>query len=345
MKSAEDRGQTAGDRVSTAWPGVSVVMPVLNEEPHLEAAIRRVLDQDYPGEFEVIITVGPSSDRTREIAEALAAADPRIRVVDNPAARTPAGLNLGIAASKHEIIVRVDGHGELTDGYITRAVELLDETGAANVGGVMDAQGTTPFEEAVAVAYTTRLGLGGSAFHLAESPAAEAETVFLGVFRKDVLAAVGGFDESMHRAQDWELNYRLRTSGHKIWFSPELRVTYRPRATLSALLKQMYETGKWRRELVRRHPETATVRYLAPPLTLIGVLAGSVVGLFGVAVDSRLLRVGFLAPAGYLTLITGNSMITTRPMSAAARLRLPLVLAATHLAWGAGFLIGRARYR
>ena len=243
MKSAEDREQTAGDRVST-WPGVSVVMPVLNEERHLEAAIRRVLDQDYPGELEVIIAVGPSNDRTHEIAEAIAAADPRIRVVDNPAARTPAALNLGIAAAKHEIIVRVDGHGELTDGYIRRAVELLDETGAANVGGVMDAQGTTPFEEAVAVAYTTRLGLGGSAFHLAASPATEAETVFLGVFRKDALVAVGGFDESMHRAQDWELNYRLRTSGHKIWFSPELRVTYRPRSTLRALVKQMYETGK-----------------------------------------------------------------------------------------------------
>jgi succinoglycan biosynthesis protein ExoA len=333
--------KSAGDRVSTAWPGVSVVMPVLNEERHLEAAIRRVLDQDYPGELEVILAVGPSSDRTHEIAKALAGADPRIRVVDNPAARTPTGLNLGVAASKHEIIVRVDGHGELTDGYIKRAVELLDETGAANVGGVMDAQGSTPFEEAVAVAYTTRLGLGGSAFHLAESPATEAETVFLGVFRKDALVAVGGFDESMHRAQDWELNYRLRTSGHKIWFSPELRVTYRPRSTLRALVKQMYETGRWRRELVRRHPETTTIRYLAPPLALLGVLAGSVVGLFGVAFDSRLLRVGFLAPAGYLTLITGGTLITTRPMSAAARLRLPLVLAATHLAWGAGFLGGK----
>jgi succinoglycan biosynthesis protein ExoA len=331
--------------VTTNWPGVSVVMPVLNEERHLEAAICRVLDQEYPGELEVIIAVGPSSDRTRDIADALAATDPRIRVVDNPAGRTPTALNLGIAASRHKIIVRVDGHGELTDGYISRAVELLAETGAANVGGVMDAQGTTPFEEAVATAYTTRLGLGGGAFHLADSPAAETETVFLGVFRKDALIAVGGFDETMHRAQDWELNYRLRTNGHKIWFSPELRVTYRPRSTLRALMKQMYETGKWRRELVKRHPETANVRYLTPPLTVLGVLGGSGAGLLGVAFDSRLLRLGFLAPAGYLALIIGGSLVAARPMSAAARLRLPLVLAATHLAWGAGFLIGRASYR
>jgi succinoglycan biosynthesis protein ExoA len=332
---------TSVDGLRTRWPGVSVVMPVLNEERHLETAIRRVLDQEYPGELEVIVAVGPSADRTREIADALAAADSRIHVVDNPAARTPSALNLGIGASKHKIIVRVDGHGELTDGYIRRAVELLDETGAANVGGVMDAQGTTPFEEAVAVAYTTRLGLGGSAFHLAESPAAEAETVFLGVFRKEALIAVGGFDESMYRAQDWELNYRLRTNGHKIWFSPELRVTYRPRSTLLALAKQMYETGTWRRELVRRHPETANARYLAPPLAVLGVLGGSVLGLLGAALDSRFLRIGFVAPAGYLSLIIGGSLLASRPMSAAARLRLPLVLAATHLAWGTGFLIGR----
>ena len=207
----------------------------------------------------------------------------------------------------------------------------------------MDAQGTTPFEEAVAVAYTTRLGLGGGAFHLADSPAAEAETVFLGVFRKDALVAVGGFDESMHRAQDWELNYRLRTRGHKIWFSPELRVTYRPRSTLRALVKQMYETGTWRREVIRRYPETANARYLAPPLALLGVLGGSVAGPLGVILDSRLLRLGFLAPAGYVGLIIGGSLVAARPMSASARLRLPLVLAATHLAWGAGFLRGRAQ--
>jgi len=58
-------------------------------------------------------------------------------------------------------------------------------------------------------------------------------------------------------------------------------------------------------------------------------------------IDSRLLRLGFAAPAGYLALIIAGSMATGRQMSPAARLRLPLVLAATHLSWGAGFLMGR----
>jgi succinoglycan biosynthesis protein ExoA len=314
-------------------------MPVLNEERHLAAAVRRVLDQGYPGELEVILAIGPSEDRTREIADQLAAEDPRVRVVDNPAAKTPHALNLGIAASTHDIVVRVDGHGELTDGYIERAVRLLDETGAANVGGVMDAQGETPFEQAVASAYTTRLGLGGSAFHLAGSLAGEVETVFLGVFRKEALQAVGGFDETMHRAQDWELNHRLRGIGRKVWFSPELRVTYRPRSTLGALARQMYETGKWRREVMARYPETATPRYLAPPLAVVGVACGTVAGLIGLVAGVRPLTAGLLAPAGYLLLVVAGTLTAGR-LPIAARIRLPAVLATTHLAWGSGFLIG-----
>lgn len=323
-------------------PGVSVVMPVRNEERHLAAAVGRVLAQDYAGPMEVIMAVGPSEDRTAEVAAELAATHPAIRVIDNPAGRTPSALNLAVEAAVYEVIVRVDGHGELTDGYISRAVELLEQTGAANVGGVMDAQGETPFEQAVAHAYTSRIGLGGSKFHLAESPEGPADTVFLGVFRRSALRAVGGFDESLFRAQDWELNYRLRTRGETVWFSPDLRVTYRPRSTFGALLKQFFETGKWRREVIRRHPDTANVRYLAPPVAVLGIGAGTVLGLVGLATGSGWLRAGFAAPLGYLAVITAGA-VTAPGVTAATRVRLPLVFATTHLAWGAGFLVGLPR--
>ena len=325
---------------STARPGVSVVMPVRNEERHLESSVRRVLEQDYAGELEVILAVGPSSDRTREIAAELAQQDPRLRVVDNPAGRTPHALNLAIAAARFDIIVRVDGHGELADGYVGRAVELLRATGAANVGGVMDAQGETPFEEAVACAYSTRIGLGGSTFHLESSPPGPADTVFLGAFRKQAITAVGGFDETMWRAQDWELNYRLRQAGEVIWFSPDLKVTYRPRSSLGALVAQMYVTGKWRREVVRRHPETAGRRYLAAPVAVAGIGLGTVAGLLGRLTGSRLLNLGFAAPLGYAVLILVGSALAPRSVSWPARVRLPVVLAATHLSWGTGFLVG-----
>ncbi|MFT4166104.1 MAG: glycosyltransferase family 2 protein [Microlunatus sp.] len=323
------------------WPGVSVVMPILNEERHLRAAVSGVLDQHYPGDLELIMAIGPCTDRTHEIAESLVAEDPRLRIVDNPVGRTPRALNLAIEAARHDILVRVDGHGELGERYIERAVELLEETGAANVGGVMQARGQTIFEEAVAYIYTSRYGLGGAAFHQGNVPAGPADTVFLGVFDKTALTAVGGFDETLHRAQDWELNYRLRQSGRVVWFSPELRVTYRPRSSLKALVKQMYDTGKWRREVVRRHRDTASVRYLAPPAAVAAIGIGSVGALVGTVTGSRLLKLGVTAPLGYAAFVAYVTATAPRTLSPQARRWLPAVLAATHLSWGAGFLVGR----
>lgn len=329
------------DEQRTVWPGISAVMPVLNEEEHLARAVAGVLAQGYPGELELILAVGPSRDRTAAIAADLADRHPEVVVVDNPTGKTPRGLNRAIGVARHEVIVRVDGHGELTDGYLRTAVDLLDRTGAVNVGGVMDARGRTPFQQAVAAAYTSRLGLGGGAFHHEDSPEGEADTVFLGVFRAEALRAVGGFDEALFRAQDWELNHRLRKAGGLIWFSPKLKVTYYPRSTPAALWRQFHLTGKWRREVVRRHPETASLRYLAAPAAVVAILLGTVLGAAGLAgLPGRgVTRLGWVVPLGYAAGVTAGSLLP-KGLSLRARAWLPLVYAIMHLAWGSGFLVG-----
>src|SRR5689334_13880699 len=321
------------------WPPVSVVMPVLNEERHLEEAVGRVLDQNYPGELEVVLAIGPSKDRTQEIADRLAGEDQRISIVENPTGKTPAALNVGIAHARHDILVRVDGHGALTDGYITRAVEVLDESGADNVGGVMAAEGRTPTEMAVACAYRSRLGLGASTFHQG-GKAGPADTVYLGVFRRAALERVGGFDETMHRAQDWELNYRIRKTGGLIWFSPGLSVTYRARSSLSAGAKQFFHTGQWRREVIRRHAETARTRYLAPPVAVIGIALGTILGIIGLITGNAWLDLGFLAPLGYGLLLLAGSAVEGRYLPWKALAWMPLVCATMHVSWGLGFIIG-----
>lgn len=325
------------------WPGVSVVMPVLNEERHLAKAVEHVLAQAYPGPFEVIMAVGPSSDRTHEVAEGLASRDERVVLVENPTGKTPAGLNRAIAASRFDIIVRVDGHGELAPRYITTAVETLLATGAANVGGLMDARGETPFEKAVAAAYNSRVGLGGNAFHLADTPEGPAESVFLGVFRKDALERVGGFDETLHRAQDWDLNDRLRKAGEVVWFTPALTVVYRPRSTVQALSKQFFTTGQWRREVMRRDAGTVRPRYLVPPLAVVGLAGGSLGGLVGCLLGRRWLKLGFLAPVVYVLFLLGASATVKGDLDARARAWLPVVLAVMHTSWGSGFLRGLPR--
>jgi glycosyltransferase involved in cell wall biosynthesis len=313
-----------------ALPGVSVVMPVLNEEEHLRSAVGTVLGQDYAGPLEVVLALGPSTDRTDEVAAALAAGDERVRLVENPTGATGAGLNRAVAAARHDVVVRLDGHALVPSDYVRVAVETLQRTGADNVGGIMAAEGITDFQRAVACAMTSRLGVGQASFHVGgeEGPA---PTVYLGAFRREVLHELGGYDETFLRAQDWELNHRIRDNGGLVWFTPRMQVTYRPRSTLRALAKQYAGYGRWRRVVMREHRGTASARYLAPPAAVVAIAAGTVVGVAA-------WRPALLVPAGYAAAVLGGSAVIGRDLPGRARAWLPLVLATMHVSWGVGFL-------
>lgn len=311
-------------------PAVSVIMPVLNEERHLRNSVRHILEQEYAGEMEVVIALGPSTDRTDEIAAELVAEDARVHTVPNPTGRTPAALNAAIKASRHPVVVRVDGHGMLSPNYIATAVRLLDETGAANVGGIMHAEGENAWEDAVAAAMTSKIGVGNAAFHTG-GQAGPAETVFLGVFRREVLEQQGGYNEEFIRAQDWELNFRIREAGGQIWFSPELRVQYRPRPSVKALAKQYKDYGKWRHVVARYHAGSINLRYLAPPTAVCAIAAGLVAG-------ATVTPWALIVPGGYLAAIAAGSVPAGKGLSLKARAQIPLALATMHMAWGVGFL-------
>ncbi|MEV6795089.1 glycosyltransferase family 2 protein [Streptomyces sp. NPDC051320] len=313
-----------------ATPAVSVIMPVLNEERHLRNSVRHILEQEYDGEMEVVIAIGPSSDRTEEIAAELVREDPRVHTVANPTGRTPAALNAAIKASRHPVVVRVDGHGMLSPNYIATAVRLLAETGAMNVGGIMHAEGENAWEDAVAAAMTSKVGVGNAAFHTG-GQAGPAETVYLGVFRREALEQQGGYNEEFIRAQDWELNFRIRDAGGLIWFSPELRVQYRPRPSVRALAKQYKDYGRWRHVVARYHEGSINLRYLAPPAAVCAIAAGIVAG-------AAVTPWAFLVPAGYVAAIVAGSLPAGKGLSLKARARIPVALATMHMCWGFGFL-------
>ncbi len=325
-------------------------MPVLDEENYLEAAVLAILSQDYEGLIQVVLALGPSTDRTNEVAARIIAGDSRVSSVQNPTGRTPEGLNAALAATTQEIVVRVDAHSELSDGYIRLAVETLQRTGADNVGGIMGARGVTKFEKAVAAAMTSPLGVGSASFHTGGSEG-PAETVYLGVFKRSALERVGGYDPAFTRAQDWEMNYRIRSSGGKVWFNPDLFVTYRPRPNVSKLAKQYFEYGSWRHEVMRRHPDTrrtkSALRYFAPPLAVALIVIGKILGSIGFVLnnfygqDSALIW-GYIFPVGYLALSLLSSLTLVKRARAGA-LWLPVVLMTMQMSWGIGFLASRKK--
>jgi len=307
---------------------ISVILPLRNEAEHLQEAVTAILSQDFQGKLEVILAIGPSHDGTEEIAQKLAKKDVRVVIVANPTGRTAAGLNLALKASQYSNIVRVDGHAKIPHNYLTLVLEILTETGAVNVGGVMAAVGQNLFERSVARAMCSPLGVGASRFHTGGAPGS-VDTVYLGAFRKEALLAVGGFDERFTRAQDWELNFRLRAAGGVIYFDPRLVVTYRPRSSIHALARQYFEYGRWRRVVSRRHEGTINYRYLAPPFTVLVTFLSLILGTFVSTI--------FLLPVlVYALFILLASVMIGKSLGEVVS--LPLILLTMHFTWGTGFL-------
>ncbi|MFM1826330.1 MAG: hypothetical protein RLZZ37_965 [Actinomycetota bacterium] len=317
-------------------PAVSVIIPVLNEERFLFQAVSAILNQDYESDFEVILALGPSKDKTNEVAKDLAN-DSRVKLIENPSGKTAAALNEAIKISRFDIIVRLDGHAIVDKHYLDNAVTTLLETNADNVGGLMKAEGISNFEKSVAAAMTSKFGVGNAPFHVGGSPG-EVDTVYLGTFRKSALERVGFFDESFVRAQDWELNYRIRKSGGKIWFNPKLVVSYRPRPNLKALAKQYFEYGQWRKQVTKKYPETISLRYLAPPITVSGLLVGLIFILLNIFTNISFFLLGWLAIFSYLAVLILGFITIKGKISLKSRLLLFLVLPTMHLSWGVGFL-------
>jgi cellulose synthase/poly-beta-1,6-N-acetylglucosamine synthase-like glycosyltransferase len=319
------------------WPPVAVIMPVLNEQMHLAESVAAITAQDYPGELQIALALGPSTDDTDAVAAALREDDPRIILVPNPTGKTPAGLNAALTATDSPIVVRVDGHALLPANYIRTAVEVLQRTDSDNVGGVMAAEGTTDFERAVACAMRSRLGVGAASFHTGgqEGPAL---TVYLGAFRRAALERVGGYDEAYVRAQDWEMNHRIRQSGGQVWFTPDMHVTYRPRSSVRALAKQYLHYGRWRREIMRQHPETISVRYLAAPMAVVSIGVGACLAGVATLAGKRHAWLGVAPAVGYAGAVVLGGLAISTQESARVRVRVPIALATMHMSWGVGFL-------
>ena len=311
----------------TPLPSVSVLIPVRNAEATIRAAIDSVLSQDYKGSVEVIVADGSDTAATSDLVRRLY---PTVKLVPNPEQIITTGIHAAHGAATGEIIVRCDAHTVFPPGYLRRAVSTLQRTGAANVGGRQQPVGTTFFGRAVAMAMTTPLGAGGARYRLggAEGPA---DTVFLGAFRRDALEAAGGVDPVLGGAEDYELNWRLRARGETVWFDPGLVVTYRPRGTLSALARQYFNYGRWKRVVARRHPASLLPRHLASPLLLLGLAASPVLAVVGASWAAAAVPLTYA-----LTLALGSLTVGIRRRSSAALL-LPLVLATMHLSWGIGF--------
>lgn len=323
-----------------AWPRLSVVVPLRNEEKTLVRCLEAIAAQRWPPDrLEVLLVEGGSRDGTRAIAGGWCARDPRFRLLDNPGGLVSRALNLGIAAASGEIVVRIDAHTLPDLDYLERSVAALAETGAWCVGGPMSAEGRTAVGEAVALAMRHPFGVGPARFRYARRREA-VDTVYLGAFPRAALERVGPFEERLVRNQDYEMNWRLRRAGGRIVVDPAIRSTYLTRSTLGEIWRQYFDYGFWKRRMLALHPRSLRPRQLVAPLFVLALLGGAAAA--GGAALGALPRAAALALpalAGlYLALALGVSLQLAFRHGLRHFVRLPAVLATMHCAWGLGFL-------
>lgn len=320
-------------------PLVSVIIPMRDEERVIAQCLRSVLDQDYPQDrMEVLVVDGGSEDRSAEIVVEFSSKYPAIKLLDNPKLSAPAGLNLGIREARGEVIVRVDGHCLLEPDYVSQCVKHLRETGADNVGGLMQARGKGYVAETIALAINSFFGSGGSKFHYA-SQEQYVDTVYLGAFRRSVFDKVGFFNERLIRNQDYELNYRIRAAGGAVFLSPAIRSSYYGRTTFRDLWHQYFQYGFWKLEMIRMHPSSIQARHLAAPLFVFSLFASGLLSL----VHSGFVSLFLLIVSGYLLASLASSLLIARREGWRYFPLLPVAFAVMHFAWGLGFLLRLVR--
>ncbi len=333
--SAESPGGdlSGGDSSGSDLSRVSVVVPARNCAELLPGCLAAIDRQTYQGPVDVTVALAPSSDGTEQVL-ARCRTRLRMRVVDNPAGIASAGLNIAFAASQGPVVARVDAQARPAPDYLERAVAALRRTGAANVGGVQRPLRSEGLADAIAAAMSSPFGAGPAAFRSGRS-SGPVDTVYLGVFDRDAVVSVGGFDETLLRNQDYELNMRLREQGRIVWLDAGLIVDYVPRSDYAGLAGQYFSYGAWKRNVLIRKPASLRPRQLAAP-ALVAALAVSVlqIGLrrrLGLA--APLLYAGACAAAAARLEDTGDGR--------RQRTRTAAAFAVMHLSWGAGFWFGR----
>ena len=305
-------------------------MPVLNEEAGIAEMLDRLLAQSFAA-MEIILADGGSTDRTPEILASYSARDARVRVVDNPGRLQSAGLNRALDAARGRVLVRLDGHSFVGPDYVARCVELLASTGADVVGGRMVARaGEGPTAKGIEMAMSRRWAAGPARFHH-PGAAGFVETVYLGTFTREILERVGGWSQDVGVNEDFDLNYRIRRAGGRIWYDPSLEVEYQPRSTFKALARQYFRYGRSKASMLRKRPASILPRQTAPAVLVpTAMVAGS---------HRRLGRAARLAIIGYVVALV-VAVEREGDIPADVRRRAAVAAVVMHWCWSAGLWTG-----
>lgn len=322
-------------------PFVSILIPIRNEGLYIKHCLQAVSDEDYPSDhIEVLVADGMSDDGTFELLQDWASQAANRYVFQNPGKIVPTGLNILIPKAKGEVLIRVDGHCVIAPDYVSNCVRHLQENGVAGVGGPMNTIGEDFVSETIALAMSSKFGVGNSSFRTETGQTKLADTVPFPAYTRAIIEKVGLYDEELVRNQDDEYNYRIREAGGKILLAEDVLSEYYSRGSLQKLWKQYFQYGFWKVRVLQKHPKQMSLRQFVP---LVFVLALILTFFLSFVVSWGLLALLILL-AAYFVANLAASIITASGQGFKKLLLLPIAFAIIHLSYGLGFLVGLFKF-
>lgn len=257
-------------------PFCSVIVPCGNEIRFIESCLDSLLANDYPADrIEIIAVDGGSSDGTRQALVRCAERHANVLVLDNPHGIIPVSMNLGLRRARGEVILKADAHSTYPSDYVRRCVRSLTESGADNIGGVLEtcAAEDTGMARAIARVLAHPFGSGNSSFRIGTRTAGEADTVAFGCYRRSTLERVGGYNEALVRSSDMDLNTRIRRAGGRIVLIPDIVTRYYPRPRFWSFVAHNMVDGFWATYPLRFGSQVLRARHAAPLAALVALSA------------------------------------------------------------------------
>ncbi len=322
-------------------PFVSILIPIRNEAAYIERCLDAVISQDYPlTQLEVLIADGMSDDGTRELIAQYAEEYSCVKLFDNPGKIVAKGLNLLTPLAKGEILIRVDGHCVIASDYVRQCVAHITDAGVDGVGGPMRSIGEDDLSVAIALAMSSKFGVGGSSFRTESGKTKLVDTVPFPAYTHTIIEKVGMYDEELVRDQDDEYNYRIRKEGGKVLLAEDVHSTYYSRGSLRKLWQQFFQYGFWKVRVLQKHPKQMRTRQFTPPVFVFALAASLLVTL--------LHPLGWVVAApvygGYLLLNSLASFAIGIKNRCRKCWLLPIIFAIIHIGYGLGFLVGLVKF-
>ncbi len=313
---------------------VAVVVPARDAAHLLPDCLAAVTGQSWIPD-DVVIMVGPSSDDTHNVATGLMA--PGVRVLSNPEGDRASAINVALNAISADLVALVDAQARIAPDYLQRAAEVLTDRAIAVAGGPMRPVGSTVIGRAMAALLQSPFGVGDSQFHFA-GDARDVESVYLGVYRRDVFDRVGRYNRALLRTEDDDLNARIREAGLRIRLEPSIRSTYRCRDSLVGIWRQYHGYGFWKVALATIRPSAIRWRHFVPAVFVLALIIGCALALLGWWLPLVVLGASWLLAACIFAVRVPASGLT-------ARVLLPVVALVMHLAYGMGTLSAAAQWQ